>query len=68
MELEKMESAILREQQLYREVVAILMGSEFYFDLNLNERYRLVKHIMASSSLSMVEESLPRRRRREISH
>ncbi len=68
MELEKMDSAILREQQLYREVVAILMGSEFYFDLNLNERYHLVKHIMANSSLSMVEESLPRRRRREISH
>lgn len=68
MELEKMKTEILREQQLYREVVAILMGSEFYFDLTLDERYRLVKHILANSCLSVPEGSPPRNRRREISH
>jgi hypothetical protein len=68
MELEKMETEILREQQLYREVVAILMGSEFYFDLTLDERYRLVKHILANSCLSVAEGRLPHSHRQEISH
>jgi hypothetical protein len=68
MELEKMETEILREQQLYREVVAILMGSEFYFDLTLDERYRLVKHILANSCLSVPEGRSPRSSRRELNH
>ncbi len=37
---------------IYKEVVAILMDSEFYFELSLEERRRLVKRIAASYSLS----------------
>lgn len=57
-----------REQQLYREIVAILMGSRFYFDLSLEDRYRLVKHILDSSSLSSPEKHRSCGRQRELSH
>jgi hypothetical protein len=53
MEFEGPGAEILREQQLYREVVAILIGTDFYFDLNLDERYRLVKDILVHTCLSM---------------
>jgi hypothetical protein len=33
-----------------RDVVRILMGSAFYFDLNLEERHSLIKHILDISS------------------
>lgn len=32
-----------------RNIVSILMESTFYFDLPLEERYELVKHILYSS-------------------
>lgn len=38
-------------QQRKREVVGILMESEFYFDLGLRERARLVSHILMSCLL-----------------
>jgi hypothetical protein len=40
------------EKRLYREIVTILMSSRFYFDLSIEERHALVKHLMKSSALS----------------
>ncbi len=57
-----------REQQLYREIVVILMGSRFYFDLSLEDRYCLVKHILDSSSLSSPEKRRAYGCQRELSH
>jgi|GEM_PF-2290137 len=36
---------------LYREIVTILMSSRLYFDLSVEERHALVKHLMKTSSL-----------------
>jgi hypothetical protein len=33
-----------------KEIIGILMGSAFYFDLNLRERCSLIKHILDLSS------------------
>ncbi len=30
-----------------KEIVKVLMESQFYFDLDLMERYRLVMHVMS---------------------
>jgi hypothetical protein len=68
MELEKKKTEILSEEQLYQKVAAILIGSEFYLDLNLNERYHLLRYILADSCLSVAEEKSPRSRRQEIDH
>lgn len=40
------------ERKVYKEVATILMGSRFYFDLSLDERHRLIKHIVETSSLA----------------
>ena len=42
------------EQKVYKEVATILMGSRFYFDLSLDERHSLIKHILKTSSLAEV--------------
>lgn len=39
---------------MYKEVATILMGSRFYFDLSLDERHSLIKHIVETSSLAEV--------------
>jgi hypothetical protein len=39
------------EKRLYREIVNILMSSRFYFDLSVEERHALVKHLMRTSTL-----------------
>ncbi len=39
---------------MYKEVATILMGSRFYFDLSLDERHSLIKHIIETSSLAEV--------------
>ncbi len=33
-----------------RDIVGILMGSAFYFDLNLKERHSLIRHILELST------------------
>lgn len=68
MEHETLDYELHREQELYREVVAILMGSRFYFELTLEERYRLVRHILESSSLSNPERWDDRRPPCELTH
>lgn len=42
------------ERKVYKEVATILMGSRFYFDLSLDERHSLIKHIIETSSLAEV--------------
>ncbi len=42
------------ERKAYKEVATILMGSRFYFDLSLDERHSLIKHIIETSSLAEV--------------
>lgn len=68
MEHETLDYELHREQELYREVVAILMGSRFYFELTLEERYRLVRHILESSSLSNPEQWDERKPPCELTH
>jgi hypothetical protein len=43
----------MRHENKVREVVRILMGSKFYFDLSLQERYDLIKHILRKFPFSI---------------
>lgn len=41
-----------RIKEQVKEIVGILMESEFYFDLSLSERHGLIRYLMEDSQLS----------------
>ena len=43
----------MKEKTKIQSIVRILIGSRFYFDLSVQERYDLIKHILCKFPLSI---------------